>query len=83
MGITCPIGPIMAGALKDPAEGTWALVADMAWAMAAWEWAVDMATWRIWSGPRGAQVSVSTRRGTPTTIDRTALVDPATASQCA
>merc|ERR1711936_47901 len=78
--------------------GTWALVTDTVWAV-EWEvdmvtaWAVDTAwawamaawvrTWTMANGPRGAEVSVSTRRGTPTTTDRTALLDPAIVSPCA
>merc|ERR1739842_18703 len=56
----------------------WALV--WAWAMVAWEVAW---TWTICSGPRGAPVSASTRRGTLTMKECTALLAPSTASQCA
>merc|ERR1712072_1244531 len=53
----------------------WALVKDPAW---EWTW-----TWTICSGPRGADVTASTRRGTLMMTECTALPDPSTASRCA
>merc|ERR1711981_947128 len=57
----------------------WAWAPVWAWAMVAWAWT----NLTICNGPRGADVTASTRRGTLMMTDFTALLALSTASQCA
>merc|ERR1719385_261176 len=62
----------------------WEVDMEWAWAMAAWDLAWEWAwTWTICSGPRGADVAASTRRGTLMMTECTALLDLITVSRCA
>merc|ERR1711990_985869 len=72
----------MEWAVEWAADMEWEVDQVWAWAMVAWDLAWEW-TWTICSGPRGADVAASTRRGTLMMTECTALPDPSTASRCA